>query len=243
MRDNSRMNIETEIAELHRRIDNLIRTGVVTEVDLDAGTCRVKSGKLETRHIPIAAIRAGDARVWWPPSPGEQVTLLCMSGEPETAIVLPGLFCDAFPQPDAREKTLHISFPDKAIIEYDANVSALLATGIKTATLTTSESVTANTSKASVNATESINATTKQATVKATSITLDAPTVTCTGLMQAKSISVGGSGGGSATINGPVNIKGAVTQTGGSLSSNGVVLDSHKHDGVQPGGGTTGGPV
>ncbi|EGK7843467.1 hypothetical protein KMW47_005458, partial [Salmonella enterica] len=123
------------------------------------------------------------------------------------------------------------------------NVSALLATGMTTATIETSESITANTSKATVNATESINATTKQATVKATSITLDAPTVTCTGLMQAKSISVGGSGGGSATISGPVNIKGSVTQTGGGLSSNGVVLDSHKHDGVQPGGGTTGGPV
>lgn len=237
------MNIENEIADLRRRIDNLIRTGVVTDVNLKEGTCRVKSGKLETRHLPISAIRAGDARVWWPPSPGEQVTLFCISGNPETAIVLPGLFCDAFPQPDARGKTLHIHFPDGAIIEYDANAGALLATGIKTATLTTSESVTANTSKATVNATKSINATTKQATVKATSITLDAPTVTCTGLMQAKSISVGGSGGGSATINGPVKVAGTLTQSGGSLSSNGVILDSHKHDGVQPGGGTTGGPV
>ncbi|ENP2198866.1 phage baseplate assembly protein V [Salmonella enterica] len=237
------MNIETEIAELRRRIDNLIRTGVVTEVDLDAGTCRVKSGKLETRHLPITSLRAGDARMWWPPSPGEQVTLLCMSGEPETAIVLPGLFCDAFPQPDARAKTLHIHFPDGAVIEYNANAGALLATGMTTASVETSESITASTSKATVNATESINATTKQATVKATSITLDAPTVTCTGLMRAESISVGGSGGGAATINGPVNIKGSVTQTGGSLSSNGVALDLHKHDGVQPGGGTTGGPV
>ncbi|EAW9708492.1 phage baseplate assembly protein V [Salmonella enterica] len=237
------MNIENEIADLRRRIDNLIRTGVVTDVNLKEGTCRVKSGKLETRHLPISAIRAGDARVWWPPSVGEQVTIFCMSGNPETAIVLPGLFCDAFPQPDARSKTLHVHFPDGAIIEYDANVSALLATGIKTASIETSESITANTSKATVNATESINATTKQATVKATGITLDAPTVTCTGLVQAKSISVGGSGGGSATINGPVSIKGSLSQTSGSLSSNGVVLDSHRHDGVETGGGTTGGPV
>ncbi|EBV5086470.1 phage baseplate assembly protein V [Salmonella enterica subsp. enterica serovar Minnesota] len=237
------MNIENEIADLRRRIDNLIRTGVVTDVNLKEGTCRVKSGKLETCYLPVSVIRAGDARVWWSPSVGEQVTLFCMSGNPETAIVFPGLFCDAFPQPDAREKTLHIHFPDDAIIEYDANASALLATGMATASIETSESITASTSKATVNATDSINATTKQATVKATSITLDAPTVTCTGLMQAKSISVGGSGGGSATISGPVNIKGSVTQTRGSLSSNGIVLGLHKHDGVQPGGGTTGGPV
>ncbi|ECX4790722.1 phage baseplate assembly protein V [Salmonella enterica] len=235
--------MENEITELHRRIDNLIRTGVVTEVNLDKATCRVKTGKLETCHIPVSAIRAGDARIWWPPSIGEQVTLLCMSGDLKTAVVIPGLFCDTFPQPDTREKTLHISFPDKAVIEYDANSNALLATGMKTATLDTSESIMARTSKAIVNASESISATTKQATVKATSITLDAPTVTCTGLMKAASISVGGKSGGSATINGPVKITGSVTQSGGNLSSNGVVLDSHKHSGVETGGGTTGGPV
>ncbi|ENJ4437730.1 phage baseplate assembly protein V [Salmonella enterica] len=237
------MNIENEITEIHRRLDNLIRTGVVTEVNLDKATCRVKTGNLETCHIPISAIRAGDARVWWPPSVGEQVTILCMSGDLKTAVVLPGLFCDVFPQPDTRGKTLYISFPDKAVIEYDANSGALLAKGMKTATIETSEKITARTSEAIVNASESINATTKQATVKATAITLDAPTVTCTGLMQAKSISVGGSGGGSATINGPVSIKGSLSQAGGSLSSNGVVLDSHRHDGVETGGGTTGGPV
>ncbi|ECH0820273.1 phage baseplate assembly protein V [Salmonella enterica] len=221
------MNIENEIADLRRRIDNLIRTGVVTEVSLKQGTCRVRSGQLETRHLPVVTLRAGDARVWWPPSPGEQVTLLCTGGDPSTAVVLPGLFCDAFPPPDAREKTLHIRFPDGATLEYDAVQGALKADGMKTAT---------------VNASESISATTRQATVQAEHITLDAQTVTCTGLLETTSLDVGGSRGGKTTLKGPVNLTGSLTQSGGSLTSNGITLDSHVHGGVQTGGGTTGGP-
>lgn len=38
-------------------------------------------------------------------------------------------------------------------------------------------------------------------------------------------------------------IKGEVTQSGGALSSNGVVLDAHAHTGVIKGGDNTGGPV
>ena len=35
---------------------------------------------------------------------------------------------------------------------------------------------------------------------------------------------------------------GPFTQTGGSLSSSGIVLDSHTHSGVEAGGSSTGGP-
>lgn len=45
--------------------------------------------------------------------------------------------------------------------------------------------------------------------------------------------------GGAVKINAP----GGVTSTGGPLSSNGIVLDTHTHGGVTPGGGTTGGPT
>jgi hypothetical protein len=47
-----------------------------------------------------------------------------------------------------------------------------------------------------------------------------------------------GSGGGGATV----AITGSVTQSGGSLTSNGIVLHTHTHSGVQPGPGSTGGP-
>ncbi len=39
-----------------------------------------------------------------------------------------------------------------------------------------------------------------------------------------------------------ITINGEVVQTGGELSSNGIVLHTHVHGGVQPGGATTDGP-
>ena len=48
----------------------------------------------------------------------------------------------------------------------------------------------------------------------------------------------------SLTIDCPqITITGAITQTGGNLSSNGIVLHTHKHTGVQAGGSQTGTPV
>lgn len=43
-------------------------------------------------------------------------------------------------------------------------------------------------------------------------------------------------------INADVVINGAVTQGGGEMSSNGVVVDAHVHSGVESGGSKTGGP-
>lgn len=44
-------------------------------------------------------------------------------------------------------------------------------------------------------------------------------------------------------INSEVVINGGVTQCGGAMSSNGIVVDDHEHTGVAKGGANTGGPV
>ncbi|MEE7197080.1 phage baseplate assembly protein V, partial [Escherichia coli O110:H10] len=44
-------------------------------------------------------------------------------------------------------------------------------------------------------------------------------------------------------INSEVVINGGVTQGGGAMSSNGIVVDKHCHTGVKSGGDTSGGPV
>ncbi|WP_432786957.1 hypothetical protein AAEX37_01018 [Oligella sp. MSHR50489EDL] len=50
--------------------------------------------------------------------------------------------------------------------------------------------------------------------------------------------------GSSININCPtININGSIFQRDGVIDSNGVVLDNHVHNGVSPGGSTTGGPV
>lgn len=63
-------------------------------------------------------------------------------------------------------------------------------------------------------------------------ITLDSPLILVTGALQQ-----------TASKGGGAQIKGGLANTGGTISSNGVVLESHVHSGVQPGGGNTGAPV
>ncbi|MBP2194733.1 phage baseplate assembly protein V [Pantoea cypripedii] len=71
------------------------------------------------------------------------------------------------------------------------------------------------------------------ATIKAAvKILFDSPEVECTTLLKTATLEVTKGG----------TMKGNVTHTGGSLSSNGVVVDGHDHGGVQRGGSRTDGP-
>lgn len=218
------MNIESEIAELRRRIDNIIRIGVIAEVQLrgentqKAWLCRVNTGNLTTNFIPWCTPRAGDARLWWAPSVGEQVMIFSISGNPETAIVGPSLFSDDFPPPSLDDQTLTIQFPDDALIQYNANAGALMASGMKTAEVEASESITAQT---------------KQLTAKASvKIALETPIVECSDHLTAKTLSITEGG----------TMRGDINHTNGSFTSNGKVLHTHTHSGVERGGGSTDGP-
>ncbi|WP_414147545.1 phage baseplate assembly protein V [Erwinia sp. BNK-24-b] len=74
-----------------------------------------------------------------------------------------------------------------------------------------------------------IQSATIQAAVK---IMLDSPEVECSALLKTAMLEVTQGG----------TMKGDVQHSGGSFSSNGVVVDSHKHGGVKSGGDTSAGP-
>ena len=75
------MSTQSQLSEISRLLRNLIRTGVVSEVDTDGALCRVQTGELQTGWINWLARRAGRSRDWWAPSVGEQVLLLAVGGE------------------------------------------------------------------------------------------------------------------------------------------------------------------
>ncbi|CAM7789482.1 hypothetical protein ESCOMM206M_04135 [Escherichia coli] len=52
--------MDKNLTEIMRLITNLIRTGVVTEVDRENWLCRVKTGELETNWISWLTLRAGN---------------------------------------------------------------------------------------------------------------------------------------------------------------------------------------
>lgn len=101
-------------------------------------------------------------------SPGEPET-------PETAMIIGSLWSDANPAPGKSLKEIVVSAPDGAVFRYDADAGALSASGMKTATL--------------------------QASV---SVTLDTPVVECTDLLRTATLDVtkGGKMSGNITHSG-----------------------------------------
>lgn len=113
------------LADLARRLENVIRLGTIAAVDHDAARCTVATGKLTTAPLPWIAARAGDAATWWAPSVGEQVVLLCPGGDPAAGIVLLAIYSTAQPKP-AGGNTAHVAvYPDGARLAYDPSTHQL----------------------------------------------------------------------------------------------------------------------
>lgn len=194
-----------------RRLDNLVRLGTVHSVDHAAARCRVTSGGLTTEWLPWLAARAGATRTWDPPTVGEQCLLLCPSGEPAGGFVVPAVYADARPAPSADPDEHLTLYPDGAVIRYNHASGALVASGVQTATL--------------------------EAAVR---VTIDAPATHITGTLTVDQLLTYGNGiTGTGGDNGN-HITGTLTHSGGSLSSNGIVLHTHTHP--EHDGGSTGGP-
>ena len=116
------------IAELNRRLDNLLRLGTIAEVDHPATRVRVKSGDILTDWLPWIERRAGTTLDWDPPTIGEQVLILAPTGELSTALVLTGINSDFHPSPSDKPYICLRRYPDGAEIEYDHKNHHLRAT-------------------------------------------------------------------------------------------------------------------
>ncbi|HBR3209687.1 TPA: phage baseplate assembly protein V [Klebsiella pneumoniae] len=150
-----------ELAELIRLLENVVRTGTVTEIDEEKWRVRVQSGGLNPNWMRWNAQRAGGFKVWVPPSIGEQVWFLCLGGNTDVAFIGGSLYSDDNPAPGASRTEMVVTAPDGARFRYDAADGALHVTGIKTAAI--------------------------EASVK---VTLDTPEVECTNLLTTKSLNV-----------------------------------------------------
>ncbi|EMK7761340.1 phage baseplate assembly protein V [Yersinia enterocolitica] len=203
------------MAGLKRLLANIIRIGIVSDIDLTNGLCRVRIGNLETDWLNWLTLRAGRVRFWSAPSQGEQVMVLSIGGELTTGFVLPAIFSDANSAPSQSADAMVITFPDGARFEYEPETSHLAVTGIATAVIDASDSVTVT--APNITCTASVK------------ITLNTPEVECTHNLTTATLDVkkGGTMGGD------------ITHSGGQFSSNGVVVDKHNHGGVQRGGDWT----
>lgn len=186
--------MKADTNEIHRLLNNLIRTGTVLEVNLQDGLCRVQTGELQTTWLNWLTSRAGRTRTWWAPSVDEQVLLLSIGGDLTTAFVLPAIYSDENPPPSTAQNACVVQFPDNATFQYDPDTGALQIKGVKSMVIEASDSIALKTKKLTITADET-------------------------------------------------DINGKVTQSGGDMSSNGIVVHTHKHSGVKSGSDNSGGPV
>lgn len=115
-------------AALSRMLENLIRLGVIAEVQMVPPRVKVKTGELITAWLPWLALRAGSDREWDPPTVDEQVILFSPSGQLANGVVITGLPSDHIPANGDRPGLHRRTYADGAVIEYDSVAHHLNAT-------------------------------------------------------------------------------------------------------------------
>lgn len=119
-------------AELNRRLDNLVRLGVIEETDFTRDPVqprvRVRTGGILTTWIPVATLRANTDSEHDPIQKGEHVILLAPSGELTQAVVIGKLFSTDYPSPDTSATNHRRKYRDGCVIEYNSETHHLNAT-------------------------------------------------------------------------------------------------------------------
>lgn len=113
------------IAELYRKLHNLIRFAQIAQVD--GHLCKVTAGGLTSDWLPWITQRAGNDRTWWAPSVGEQVVWFSPGGLPSTGVILAGLYQTDHPAPTTSQDKHQTTYRDGAVIFYDAKNHLLKA--------------------------------------------------------------------------------------------------------------------
>lgn len=90
--------VEMVVARQSVRINNMLREGEVTSVDVAKGTAIVEAHGIQTKPLPWMQ-QAGAINEWTPLSIGQRVTVISPSGDLGRAFIVPGGFTDETPQP------------------------------------------------------------------------------------------------------------------------------------------------
>ena len=122
-----------EPSDIDRLLRNLLRYGVVAQVQASPPRVRVAIGELTTDWLRWFNLRAGNVKGAWQPSPGEQALVLSPGGHLEAGSVLLGLNSDAQPAPEAGPDDLVIDVPEggKLLLRCGASTLEITADNLK----------------------------------------------------------------------------------------------------------------
>ncbi|WP_316347613.1 phage baseplate assembly protein V [Desulfuromonas acetoxidans] len=114
------------VAEIERRLANVLRVGTIKQLDDAAARVTVTIGNITTTWLPWLTRRAGEDRSWWAPEPGEQVMVLSPGGDLAQGVVLPSIYQSSYPAPATTRDKCRIEFKDGGFAEYDRNSGKLI---------------------------------------------------------------------------------------------------------------------
>jgi phage baseplate assembly protein V len=207
------------LAELERRLDNLLRLGTVAAADYSGARVRVQSGELLTGWIPWLTRRAADDIDWWAPEVGEQVLLLSPCGDPAQAVCLPAIYQAARPAPETSPTVRTIRFADGMRISYDRRQSLLAVDCPGTANVSLSGDAVVQ-----VGGAATVSAAGAVAVSSGTRLTLTAPAVN----VAAAGGATKGTMTGSFALTGDLSVTGNITATGSVIDAGGNT-NHHSH--------------
>jgi len=114
-----------EIAEIARRLENIIRLGVVEQADYNTARVRIRSGDMLTGWLPWLTSRASNDRTWWAPEIGEQVIIFCPSGDPAQGIVMHGIYQSNHPANENNPDVMRADFSNGTFVEHNRSTGKL----------------------------------------------------------------------------------------------------------------------
>lgn len=207
-------------ADANRRLENIVRFGTVKTINPSKPIPRVivNLGDIETPEIRCLNIRSGADSTWDMPSINEECVVISPCGDiGPTSFVLYGFYNDDHPAPsDDLNKKIRM-FADGCVIAYDIaahHLSAVLPAG-GTAVLTADGGVTVN-GDTTINGNLQVNGST--------------------------AMTGNNTVGGSQLVQGSSHSSGQFS-TEADVTAGNISLKNHKTSGVQPGSGTSGGPI
>lgn len=116
---------EAILADLQRRLNNIVCSGVVHSVQAKPLRCRVMIGELLTDWLRCHMPAAGDVNEARLPVRGEAVQVFSESGDLRNGVVYPGLHNDDNPSP-VPEPGVHTTlYADGTFVTYNINTGAL----------------------------------------------------------------------------------------------------------------------
>lgn len=125
MNDEIMAQLLRRVAELERRVSQMVVRGKVSEVDAEKQRVKVKYGEnLVSGWLPWKPLRSGKAIVWWCPEVGEGVTILS-NGDLSLGEVVLGSYHDEFPAPSSDPEVFYMDFGDGSTVEYNRGSAAL----------------------------------------------------------------------------------------------------------------------